>query len=528
MTDSVVTRIIGATLGRCRRAPRSTDAGAPFLATPTRSRRRRRARRAPRRSTTSSATRRRPASGCRAIHADSLPRHRRPVRRVALRRSRSRWISARRRTSTAATPRRRRIPSTSRATRSSACPGPAKFAKTLEPGRRRPVRDADRRRLEARGLLVPSAKSLASPPAPLAVAGRPTTSPATRSGPRPARRSSSPLLAVGRRRINSAPLSVDLMKPARSAWRPTQKDGRPAPRRTGIPHLLSGQAALQLHPAPRVHRQQFGACDPRREEARRRLHPVAAESGPGRRRRRPRRDSRRPAPTSTGRRRRRRSRRPPTPTLRPLTPTATPTATATRPRRRPRRRRRRRRSPRRRSRASCTIGGTESRIALQVKNAPIVGNVRVTGPLSGTQTMQFGAQDANGVRQVTVAAASIQFDPIVINAADRRPSASASSPPDDGAGKSTATAATRTSTSRPSSTTTRTLRRARTAGCRRIPSATTRGPSPTATSPIACLESAVGGCNPNNPHLGRLQQPGRVRGERHVRQRRRPRLDGVL
>lgn len=62
----------------------------------------------------------------------------------------------------------------------------------------------------------------------------------------------------------------------------------------------------------------------------------------------------------------------------------------------------------------CTIGGANSKISLQIKNAPIIGNVRVTGALSGSQTLQFYGQDANGVRQVVVPASSIVFDPIVI------------------------------------------------------------------------------------------------------------------
>lgn len=62
----------------------------------------------------------------------------------------------------------------------------------------------------------------------------------------------------------------------------------------------------------------------------------------------------------------------------------------------------------------CTIGGANSKISLQIKNAPFLGNIRVSGALSGSQTMQFYGQDANGVRQVVVPASSIVFDPIVI------------------------------------------------------------------------------------------------------------------
>jgi hypothetical protein len=62
----------------------------------------------------------------------------------------------------------------------------------------------------------------------------------------------------------------------------------------------------------------------------------------------------------------------------------------------------------------CTIGGGigVSQICLQIKQGTL--NARVCGELSGSQTFQFGGQDANGVRQITVPAASMVFDPIVI------------------------------------------------------------------------------------------------------------------
>jgi hypothetical protein len=63
----------------------------------------------------------------------------------------------------------------------------------------------------------------------------------------------------------------------------------------------------------------------------------------------------------------------------------------------------------------CDIGGANSKIQLQVKNAPVVGNARVTGTLVGGQTFVFTGQDANGVRQVSVPSASIHFDPIIIS-----------------------------------------------------------------------------------------------------------------
>jgi hypothetical protein len=63
----------------------------------------------------------------------------------------------------------------------------------------------------------------------------------------------------------------------------------------------------------------------------------------------------------------------------------------------------------------CTIGGANSKISLQIKNAPLIGNIRVSGALSGSQTLQFFGQDSNGVRQIVGPAGSIVFDPVQIN-----------------------------------------------------------------------------------------------------------------
>lgn len=59
----------------------------------------------------------------------------------------------------------------------------------------------------------------------------------------------------------------------------------------------------------------------------------------------------------------------------------------------------------------CTIGGANSKISLAIKQ-PL--NARVSGALSGSQTLQFGGIDGNGVRLIAIPAASIVFDPIVI------------------------------------------------------------------------------------------------------------------
>ncbi len=62
----------------------------------------------------------------------------------------------------------------------------------------------------------------------------------------------------------------------------------------------------------------------------------------------------------------------------------------------------------------CTLDPDLSVIRLQVKNQPFIGNISIQGDLGGSQTLQFTSPDGNGVRQVTVPASSIVFDPVVI------------------------------------------------------------------------------------------------------------------
>ena len=64
----------------------------------------------------------------------------------------------------------------------------------------------------------------------------------------------------------------------------------------------------------------------------------------------------------------------------------------------------------------CVIGGgSASQVGFQVKNAPIVGNIRITSNITGVQTLQFGQQALDGTRTITVPSSSIQFDPIQLN-----------------------------------------------------------------------------------------------------------------
>jgi hypothetical protein len=66
----------------------------------------------------------------------------------------------------------------------------------------------------------------------------------------------------------------------------------------------------------------------------------------------------------------------------------------------------------------CTIGGS-SAIRLQLKNQPLIGSIGVSSiDFTGSMTFQFAAPDANGVRQVTVPASSMLFDPVVFDVPD--------------------------------------------------------------------------------------------------------------
>ena len=64
---------------------------------------------------------------------------------------------------------------------------------------------------------------------------------------------------------------------------------------------------------------------------------------------------------------------------------------------------------------ACAIGGgTASQVGFQVKNIPILGNLRITSNITGSQTLRFAQQAGDGTRSVTVPASSIHFDPIVL------------------------------------------------------------------------------------------------------------------
>lgn len=156
----------------------------------------------------------------------------------------------------------------------------------------------------------------------------------------------------------------------------------------------------------------------------------------------------------------------------------------------------------------CTIGGANSKISLQIKNAPVVGNIRVSGALSGSQTMQFGALDANGVRPVNVPAATILFDPIVITPPIGAPvRLCVTSAGIDGTGKIDCnggdpnldiTARVDHNTNNPPGSN---------GGLPQDPECDDTRVAPDGSTSTACLESSVSTCNANNLHLGVCNSP---------------------
>ncbi len=155
----------------------------------------------------------------------------------------------------------------------------------------------------------------------------------------------------------------------------------------------------------------------------------------------------------------------------------------------------------------CTIGGVDSQISLQAKTA--FGNIRLQGDLSGSISMQFGALDANGVRQVTTPATGIVFDPITIELPLGLPPVliCVTHSGIDGLGKVDCNggdpnldiqARADHNTLTPPGTN---------GGLPQDLECDDTRTDPQGGTSNACLESAVSTCNPNNPHPGLCNSP---------------------
>jgi hypothetical protein len=122
--------------------------------------------------------------------------------------------------------------------------------------------------------------------------------------------------------------------------------------------------------------------------------------------------------------------------------------------------------------------------------------------------MQFGPQDANGVRQVTIPASGMQFDPIVINPPIGDPiRVCVTAEGTDGSGKidcnggesdlDIITRQDHNTTNPPGSN----------GGLPQDPECDDTRTAPDGEVSSACLESSVTTCNANDPHLGACNSP---------------------
>ncbi len=155
----------------------------------------------------------------------------------------------------------------------------------------------------------------------------------------------------------------------------------------------------------------------------------------------------------------------------------------------------------------CSIGGSNSRVALQFRDVPILGDLRAIGSLSGNQTLSFGLLDGNGVRPIAIPAGSITFDPIVISIPFSDPvRICVTATGTDGVGKIdcdggepnlNVTTRQDHNTSNPPSG----------GGLPQDPECDDTRPQPDGSTSTACLESSVTGCNAGDFHLGVCNSP---------------------
>lgn len=172
------------------------------------------------------------------------------------------------------------------------------------------------------------------------------------------------------------------------------------------------------------------------------------------------------------------------------TPTRTPTPTATA-------------TPVQRS---CGFIVSDSKISLQLKNTPF-GNIRIQGGLSGTQTMQFGGQDATGARQVTVPASSMVFNPIDINVGGQHVRICVASAGVDGSGKIDCNGGDPNIDYQARVDHNTTNAPGVNGGLPQDPECDDTRTDPSGGVDAACLEGPGSTCNSNSPHPGACNSP---------------------
>ncbi len=160
---------------------------------------------------------------------------------------------------------------------------------------------------------------------------------------------------------------------------------------------------------------------------------------------------------------------------------------------------------------TCTFTGSDSKLALQLKNVPIFGNIRIatgaTNGLAGSQTLQFSAQDGTGARQVTIPANSMTFNPIDIAIGSTHVRFCITSAGIDGTGKVDCNGGDTNisyqaridhNTNNPPGAN---------GGLPQDPECDDTRTDPAGNTSQACLESSVSTCNPNSPHPGLCNSP---------------------
>jgi hypothetical protein len=155
---------------------------------------------------------------------------------------------------------------------------------------------------------------------------------------------------------------------------------------------------------------------------------------------------------------------------------------------------------------SCTFVVSDSKISLQLKNTPF-GNVRVQGGLSGSQTMNFGAQDGTGDRQVTVPSSSMAFNPIDINVAGQHVRICVASAGIDGTGKIDCNGGDANIDYQARIDHNTNTAPGVNGGLPQDPECDDTRTDPAGNVNHACLESSVSSCNPNSPHPGLCNSP---------------------
>ncbi len=160
---------------------------------------------------------------------------------------------------------------------------------------------------------------------------------------------------------------------------------------------------------------------------------------------------------------------------------------------------------------TCTFVASDSKLSLQLKNTPF-GNIRIQSPagpggLSGSQTMQFSGQDGTGARQVTVPASSMVFNPIDINIAGQHVRICVESAGTDSTGKIDCNGGDPNIDYQARLDHNTNVAPGVNGGLPQDPQCDDTRTDPDGLIDQACLEGPGSTCNPNSPHPGLCNSP---------------------